>query len=167
MSTRTEPLLHVHFTPLAPVGRRRLPLVRAGHAAAGTAAARAVVLVGGVLRGGAAPAPATAGAGHLGEHQARRRRGRAVRRRGDAQRRQQRLAHGHRGQGDRANRQRHGPRGVHCGRGKRRVQHSLADAHDAAAASASSLVSQRARQVGVHFLDRRQHHLCGKKISRQ
>lgn len=37
--------LHVHLAPLAPVGRRRLPVVRAGHAAAGTAAARAVVLV--------------------------------------------------------------------------------------------------------------------------
>lgn len=38
--------LHVHLAPLTPVGRRRLPLVRAGHAAAGTAAASAVVLVG-------------------------------------------------------------------------------------------------------------------------
>lgn len=143
--------LHVHLAPLAPVGRGRLPLVRAGHAAARTAAASAVVLI------GVGGHDAAGGSGDVREHQ-RWRRGRAVRRRSDAQRRQQWLAHGHRGQGDRADGQRHGPRGVHrgaverAGRGKRWVQHALADV--------PALIVPRAGQVGVHFLDRRQHHLC-------
>lgn len=100
---------------------------------------------------------AAGGTGDVREHY-RRRRGRAVRRRCDAQRRQQRLAHGHRGQGDRADGQRHGPRRVHrgaverAGRGKRWVQHALADV--------PALIVSRAGQVGVHLLDRRQHHLC-------
>jgi len=57
-------------------------------------------------------------------------RGRAAARpghRGDAQRRQQWPAHGHRGHGDRADR--HG--GVHGGAGERRIQHALADAYGA------------------------------------
>jgi len=98
--------LHVHLAPLAPVDRRRLPVVRAGHAAAGTATACAIVFVR-VVRIG------HCGRGDVGDEQPLRRwRGRGsarLRRRGDAQRRQQRPAHGHGGHGDRADR--HG--GVH------------------------------------------------------
>lgn len=133
-------MLHVHLAPLAPVGSRRFPFVRAGHAAAGTSAARAVVPV--RMRGGGA----RRGGGDVGEH--RRRRGIGHRRR-DAQRREKRLAHGHRGQGDRTDRHRDGSRGAvqrARGRRERRVQH------------APPLV-QRARQVGVHLLDRRQQYL--------
>lgn len=71
--------LHVHLAPLAPVGRWRLPVVRARHAAAGTAAARAVVLVRVMRR-------AHCGRGDVGDEQRLRGwRGRR-RRRGDAQR---------------------------------------------------------------------------------
>lgn len=134
--------LHVHLAPFAPVGGRRLPFVRAGHAAAGTATARAVVFVGMVRGRGRA-------AGDVGKHE-RRLRGRGVaaaagRRGGDAQRRQQRLAHGHRGERDGADRQRDGPRGEHRGavqrgRGERGVQHALADV---SCAAGPALVLQR------------------------
>jgi len=71
------------------------------------------------------------GRGDVGDEQTLRGwRGRAAahpRRRGDAQRRQQWPAHGHRGHGDRAHR--HG--GVHGGAGERRVSHALTDAHGA------------------------------------
>lgn len=144
----TGPFLHVHLAPLPPVGSWRFPFVRARHAATGTAAASAVVLIG--MR-------RTAGGhgGDVGEHQWR------WWRRRDGQRRQQRLAHGHRGQSDRTDGQGHWSRRVHRsgavqrGRRERRVQYALANVH-----AAPALVVQRARQVRVHLLDRRQHHLC-------
>lgn len=164
---------HVHLAPLAPVGGRRLAVVRAGHATAGAAAARAVVLVGrlmvvdrrrgracdvgkrGPWRRGRAFVATDGGGGDGGGG-----------RRNDAQRRQQRLTHGHRGQRDRADRQRyrlrrvHGRGAVERGRRERRAQHArlMADAVSAGDRR-PPLVLQRTGQVRIHLLDRRQHHL--------
>lgn len=110
--------LHVHLAPFAPVGRRCLALVCAGHTATGTTAASAVVLVG--MR---ACGDCRSGAGHVGEHQRRWRGGdtavvvRAGRVRGRrADDAQQRPTHGHRGQRYGADGQRHRPRVEHRGR---------------------------------------------------